>query len=1422
MKSSASSFTLFEVSWEVCNKVGGIYTVLSTKAKTLVDRMGDDYIAVGPWLLSEAEHDIPFDEDARADSFAESCRDMGVPVRIGRWRIPGSPRTILVEFSRLYDQKDDVLSELWEDFGVDSISGSWDYVEPVLFGHAVGRVIEKWWQEKLAPQHKRAVVHAHEWMTGSSLLYVKQRVPALGTVFTTHATMLGRSLSSLGHSPEDGLGDSTAEQLAEDNGVVAKHSIEGVCAREADTFCTVSEITAREAELLHRRAPEPVTPNGIDLDVVDALAGDSSREQARTALHHVASRFFGEDLNDAAYLAVSGRYEFHNKGIDVLLEALARLNEQEGRRIVLFVLVPAGNSGVRSEFLERAEKPLDEIDGPLGISTHNLFDAEQDPVHISCAELGLDNAPDARVRVLQIPIYLEADDGFLNLPYGAVVRAMDLTCFPSYYEPWGYTPQESLAFGIPTVTSDYAGFGRWVRESNLGPDDGVTVLDRVHVQYDDVVGALATVIDGFLTDARSASELREACRATAARTSWSGFIQHYDEAYAAAAARVQERMKSGVLQSRRPPTQLKVRSTQEAQRPRLFSFEVSATLPEELAGLHRLARNMWWCWDPDAPALFAELSPLAWEACGHNPVSFLQRVYPEDLKDRAADRAYVARLKRVLERFDAYMAEPVARSRWSRAIADDAAAGAEPQQRPSAEHPVAYFCAEYGVHESLRIYSGGLGILAGDHVKSASDLNMPLVAIGLFYRMGYMSQRLSPTGEQVAADVENDPRSLPLERVLDASGHPLEITLQLPSRELHLCAWRLRVGRAQLYLLDANIPSNLPEDREITRNLYGGETETRLQQEIILGRGGVRLLRQLGITPSVYHMNEGHAAFLTLERVGQLAHKEGLTFEEARSFVRSTTLFTTHTPVPAGHDRFDEDLLRRYFSDVPDWVGVPWERFVAFGRAEGGDDLFNMTYLAMNFASFWNGVSELHGTVSQGLLRPLWPSLLEREVPVASITNGIHLPTWTHPEIAHALGATERPPTGDDFSRVPAKVMPTLWRAKEERKRNLLDQVRTRIRGGFVTRGDSPLLMNRALEGLRDDALYIGFARRFAPYKRAHLLFQDPERLLKLLNDAERPLRILVAGKAHPRDDHGRDILRGIVERTRSDDFVGKLFFVEDYDIDLARHLVQGVDVWLNNPTRMLEASGTSGMKAAANGTLNLSIGDGWWPEAYDGENGWLIGDIRVYEDQELQDQFDGSVLYRLLEEEILPLYFTRDGSGVPKQWLERMRRNLATIPATFNTDRMVLEYYRRAYGPLSGAFAELSENRKWKLKARAQEEQRIRKAFGAIKIVSASVGDVDSVSVGDPIDVRVEVDLGSLAADDVAVELVVGHSRGGDDLEQPLAIALPYVQTKGDMHVFEGGHRVDRSGSFSYGIRVRARTDGLDAGALRRLVVWA
>lgn len=1388
-------FNLFEVSWEVANKVGGIYTVVSSKARELVHRLGDRYVCIGPWLHGQQTQARPFEVEPGHEAFVAAAAARGINARVGRWNIPGRPRTILIGFSKLFEQKDAILSGLWERHKVDSLFGGWDYVEPAMFGHAAGIAIELWLEHEAQPG--RSVAQFHEWMTGSGLLYLKDHLPYVATIFTTHATILGRALSSTGLPPAAALGHRTPEEAADQVGVRAKHSIEGAVARAADVFTTVSAITAAEVELMHRRQAQPVVPNGLDLGLLAELSDSAHHEEARTALTHLASCMCGEDLRQATLLVISGRYEMHNKGIDVLLDALAQINSQPGRSLVCFLLIPAAQSGPRRKVRECL---LGGSHDPEGISSHEIIERERDPIQRQAERLGLVNRARSRVKLIQVPVYLDGSDPLLPLQYEAALKACDLSCFPSFYEPWGYTPAESVGVGVPTITTDMAGFGVWARENGFGPDQGVTVLPRLGISDEAFARNLASAILAFQGSLERHKQIRGAALAAASKFSWNNLIRHYEESFERALALASERPQPA------PRVHRLVSVTQTGprveRRPRLRTFEVEARLPKALGDLERLAANLWWSWDQDAPSLFREISPEMWEACLHNPVQFLRRAYPKDLEQRANDPTFVARLEAVMQRFDEYMNSRRARVELPGGrVLDD-------------KHPIAYFCFEFGVHESLRIYSGGLGLLAGDHLKSASDLDLPLVGMGLFYHGGYVMQRLSPSGEQLSLEAPNDPTQLPLTLMRDAEGVPIEIEVPLSESVVRLRVWRLEVGRVKLYLLDSDYEVNTPVGRSLTRRLYSGDNEHRLRQEIVLGRGGMRMLDKLGIDPAVLHLNEGHAAFAVLERASILMRRENFKFEEAALLARASTVFTTHTPVPAGHDRFDENLVRRFFADTEGWVGLPWARFMALGQDHERKPEFNMTFLACSLAGFVNGVAKKHGEVSRELLHSYWHGLLINEVPVDHVTNGVHLPTWTRPGLQRLLGVHGRLVTGKDFVEQAERIdRAELWKERQAAKRDLLHRCRALLERSVQQRQDSPRTLVRMLEGLRDDALVVGFARRFAPYKRATLLFKDPERLARLLSDSSRPVLFLFSGKAHPADGGGKDLLRQVVEISRSERFVGKVLFLEDYDIGLARYLKQGVDVWLNNPVRPLEASGTSGMKTSANGALNLSILDGWWIEACDGRNGWAIGNLeKTFPNQELQDQLDNEHLLRLLEEEVVPLYFDRDERGLPQGWLDRVIHNLKTIPEFFDTNRMVGEYAAKAYKPLASAYFELASGDYARTLEIAKRRARLVPAFEGVQVKDVRVPDLSKARSGDELFVEADIELNGLEPDEVRVELVLGHANGNGWNVAGLDLQLLEPQARpgpGQPTTFAGKRRIQASGAYRFGLRVRPRRDG-------------
>ena len=715
--------------------------------------------------------------------------------------------------------------------------------------------------------------------------------------------------------------------------------------------------------------------------------------------------------------------------------------------------------------------------------------------------------------------------------------------------------------------------------------------------------------------------------------------------------------------------------------------QLGAKLPMPLKRLADLAYNYWWSWSSDRIAIFQNINPEEWQRCGHNPVALLEAVSYDRLTQVAEDPQYLKRLQATVAHFDRYMAD---RNTWANRVA--------PQI--SIEHPAAYFCAEFGIHESLPIYSGGLGILAGDHLKSASDLGVPLVGIGLMYRQGYFRQRLSRSGWQEDYYVDNCFDRLPLERMQNAQGEPIVFDLQVRQRRVQVQVWKAQIGRVSLYLLDTDRPDNDPIDRWLTGHLYGGNQETRIAQEIVLGIGGVRALEALGISPSVYHLNEGHAAFCLLEVARQDMQRTGKSFYDVEKGVRDRSIFTTHTPVPAGHDVFSADLIDSFFASYWPQLKLSREQFLALGARRLGDpwEPFGMTPLALRLTRAANGVSELHGQVSRKMWTILYPDRSEDNVPIGHITNGVHARTWTAP----LLGDLYAQYFGDDWANHVAD--PQMWAKLEEipaealwerhliLKERLVAHTRLKVRNARQNRAEEQWQI-QAVDSLLDPrALIIGFARRFSPYKRGDLILRDFDRALKLLGDRDRPVQIIFSGKAHPADEEGKRIIQRVIEWCRHPSIQNRVAFVEDYDIFTAQKLVQGVDVWLNNPRRPLEASGTSGQKVCFNGGLNCSVLDGWWCEGYQadangkGINGWAIGEDANTSDQELQDRIDSESLYRLLEEEIIPLYYDQDTNGIQQNWVRMMKASIRTNAPLFNTDRMVADYVAKMYAPGVGS----------------------------------------------------------------------------------------------------------------------------------------
>jgi starch phosphorylase len=854
------------------------------------------------------------------------------------------------------------------------------------------------------------------------------------------------------------------------------------------------------------------------------------------------------------------------------------------------------------------------------------------------------------------------------------------------------------------------------------------------------------------------------------------------------------------------------------------TFTVLPHLPQRLHALQKLAYNMWWCWNHEAVALFRRIDVETWEALDHSPVKLLGALDPARVEQLLHEDGFLAHMDRVEEAFDNYMNAP---TWYHENYAEPGRNGSDPGR----DLRIAYFSAEFGIHQSVPVYSGGLGVLSGDHLKSASDLGLPLMGVGLMYREGYFRQYLTVDGWQQERYPENDFFNLPLIPELNRDGGPMTIRIHFPGRDVHVRVWRIQVGRVPLYLLDTNIPQNTPDDRTITARLYGGDIDMRIRQEMVLGIGGVMALRALGKPPTVCHMNEGHSAFCGLERIRALMQETGLSFHAAREAVAAGTVFTTHTPVPAGNDVFAPQLIEHYLGSYISPFKISREEFLGLGRQNPFDqnELFGMTVLAIRLANVSNGVSKLHGNVSRKMWKTIWPELPVSEAPIVAITNGIHTPSWVSPDMAQlfdrymGMSYDGRPSEAVLWKRVESIPDAELWRTHERRRERLVAFARMRLKKQLKNRNALAAEIARADEVLDPDALTIGFARRFATYKRGTLIFRDLNRLTALVNDKDRPVQFIFSGKAHPKDNGGKELIAEILQLARRPELRRRIVFLEDYDINVARYLVQGVDVWLNNPRRPLEASGTSGMKVCCNGGLNLSVLDGWWDEGYDGENGWAIGAGEEYTDLTYQDDVESRAIYDLLEQEIVPLFYNRTSDGLPRGWLKRMKRSMTTLCPVFNTGRMVAEYLTTCYLPSAQRFVRLTGDNLQKANALAQWRLGLQRGWSQVKVEGVEVKGADPMQVGGELPVMVRVNLGRFSPDDVEVQLFHGLVDSLGEIPRPQVVAMSQNGKPKHDNVWEfhGAIPCRSSGQHGFLVRVLPRHGDLANSYEPGLVCW-
>ena len=817
---------------------------------------------------------------------------------------------------------------------------------------------------------------------------------------------------------------------------------------------------------------------------------------------------------------------------------------------------------------------------------------------------------------------------------------------------------------------------------------------------------------------------------------------------------------------------------------------VKSRIPEELEKLSEIARNIWWAWNFEATELFRDLDPELWKECGQNPVLLLERMSYEKLEALAKDKVILRRMNEVYTKFRDYMD-----------VKPD-------EQRPS----IAYFSMEYGLSSVLKIYSGGLGVLAGDYLKEASDSNVDLCAVGFLYRYGYFTQTLSMDGQQIANYEAQNFGQLPIERVMDANGQPLIVDVPYLDYFVHANVWRVNVGRISLYLLDTDNEMNSEFDRPITHQLYGGDWENRLKQEILLGIGGILTLKALGIKKDIYHCNEGHAALINVQRICDYV-ATGLTYDQAIELVRASSLYTVHTPVPAGHDYFDEGLFGKYMGGYPARMGITWDDLMDLGRNNPGDkgERFCMSVFACNTSQEVNGVSWLHGKVSQEMFSSIWKGYFPEESHVGYVTNGVHFPTWSATEWKQLyfkyfnenfLNDQSNAKIWEAIYNVPDEE---IWKTRMTMKNKLVDYIRKSFRDTWLKNQGDPSRIVSLMDKINPNALLIGFGRRFATYKRAHLLFTDLERLSKIVNNPDYPVQFLFTGKAHPHDGAGQGLIKRIIEISRRPEFLGKIIFLENYDMQLARRLVSGVDIWLNTPTRPLEASGTSGEKALMNGVVNFSVLDGWWLEGYREGAGWALTEKRTYQNQEHQDQLDAATIYSILETEILPLYYARNKKGYSEGWIKVVKNSIAQIAPHYTMKRQLDDYYNKFYNKLAKRFHMLSANDNAKAKEIAAWKEEVVAKWDSIEIVSCDkledlkAGDIES---GKEYTITYVIDEKGLN-DAVGLELVTTYTTA--DGKQHIYSVEPFdvIKKEGDLYTFQVKHSLSNAGSFKVAYRM-------------------
>lgn len=1403
---------IFEVGWEVCNKVGGMHTVLSTKAKTLTKEFKDNYIMIGPDVWKETKENPEFIEDKKLFKgwrmYAEQSK---LNIRIGRWNIEGEPIVVLIDFSAFIISKDAILNDFWNEYQLDSVAGHWDFLEPTIFGYAAGKILENFWLYNVSSQDK-IVAHFNGWTSGSGILFLKKEIPQIATVFTSHGVTPNAT-----HGHNEPLAKDLCEnpvpeeEVSSQYQIKIKYDLEKLLVEKADCYTTVSKTSDQENEKIYHRIADFITPNGFEniyYNSPDALI--EKRKKARSILVKVARAVLKREISeDVIFVHTGGRNEFENKGYDVLIDALGELNRKPElkREVIAFFIVSSNNScGYRQDLeIDRVEPYTEPTTNDY--LTHWIFDYDVNPIVKAFVENDLHNKLEDHVKVIYVPTYLNGDDGIFNFSYFDLLSGFDMTIFPSLYESWGYASQESVGLGISTVTSSLSGFGVWIKEHLKHAQNVVKVVDRVNENPKNTIDELTQIMFDFSNlDTNGVAKIREEATEVEQLTSWSNIIPVYYQAYDLAIDKALSRYESYKTKLSNTDPITEAVAFVEADWRKIL---ITINLPDVLKPLQELTKNLWWSWNYEAYELFAMIDETLWAKHQHNPISMIESLSIGQCQELENDPIFIEKLNRVYQSFTTYMSDKC---------------------KVNGEK-VAYFSMEYGLHDSLKIFSGGLGMLAGDYLKQASDTNVDMIGIGLLYRYGYFNQQISKNGDQINNYYPQKFSHLPIHPIRDSKGDWVKIGIPMPGRTLFAKIWRVDVGRIPLYLLDTDFADNNEGDRKITNSLYGGDWENRLKQEILLGIGGVMAINTLNLKPTIYHSNEGHAAFSVIERLKNVMQQNNFSFSQGVEIIRASSLFTTHTPVPAGHDYFSEDMLRVYMSHYPPKLNIKWDTFMNLGRMHDNNagERFSMSVLAVKLSQEVNAVSKIHGRVTREMFKDLYKGYFTEELHIGYVTNGVHYPTWTHKKWQQL----HREYFGENFlndqsnanhwKKIFSVPDESIWKLRNELRSEMIDFVKIRLAQDMTRRQENPKLLFDAIDNLRSDALTIGFARRFATYKRAHLLFSDLDKLSTLINHPERPVQFIFAGKAHPNDKAGQDLIKRIIEVSRMDQFVGKIIFIENYDMNIAKHLISGCDVWLNTPTRPLEASGTSGEKAIMNGVLNFSVLDGWWAEGYVPGAGWALKEEVTYDNTDFQDLLDAETIYNKIEDEIVPAYYNRNAQNIPEIWLSHVRNTFSMISPSFTMKRQLDDYYDNFYNILMDRTEKMTANNYQLTISIARWKKKMRDVWDSIEVLKVDVPNSEQrpLILGDFFNATVLIDLNTATPNDIGIEVLFAQ-KANDKID--------HIYKKFDLHCDSMAGSVAtytcevpaiNAGVFDYVFRLYAKHENLPHRQDIELVRW-